>query len=197
MTEPARIWYQSFTDPDVDAPYFTRLRGYLQSIAAIGYEVHPYGLHPGDRFLHPISEFRCAAQVISGALTAEREGYDAFLIGHFQEPALSETRAAVQIPVIGLGEASMLHACTLGRKIALVTINPVFVPYHEQQISRHGLERRVVAVRAINAQVEQLNVMIGMLNASQVRTNRPALQEESMSSTPASCEGWFPTIPTE
>ena len=157
MMQPARIWYQSFTDPDVDAPYFTRLRGYLRSIAGPGSDVDLFGLRPGDRFLHPITEFRCAAQVISAALRAQREGYDAFVIGHFQEPALSETRAAVQIPVIGLGETTMLHACTLGRKTALVTINPVFVPYHEQQIVRHGLERRVVAVRAIEAQVEQFN----------------------------------------
>jgi hypothetical protein len=36
---------------------------------------------PSSRFLHPITEFRCAAQVIANALTAEREGYDAFEIG--------------------------------------------------------------------------------------------------------------------
>ncbi len=157
MSQAARIWYQSFTDPDADAPYFTRLGEYLQSVAGSGYEVHPFGLRPGDRFLHPITEFRCAAQVITAALAAEREGYASFVIGHFQEPALSETRAAVKIPVVGLGEASMLYACTLGRKVALVTINPVFIPYHEQQIARHGLERRVVAVRAIEAQVDQFN----------------------------------------
>jgi hypothetical protein len=89
MMQPARIWYQSFTDPDVDAPYFTRLRGYLRSIAGRGCAVDLFGLRPGDRFLHPITEFCCAAQVISAALRAQREGYDAFVIGHFQEPALS------------------------------------------------------------------------------------------------------------
>ena len=63
----------------------------------------------------------------------------------------------MDIPVIGLGEATMLHACTLGRKIGLVTINPVFIPYHEDQIARHGLAERVVAVRAVEAQVEDYN----------------------------------------
>ncbi len=51
----------------------------------------------------------------------------------------------------------MLHPCTLGRKVGLVTINPVFIPYHEDQIARHGLARRVVAVRAIDCQVAQFN----------------------------------------
>jgi allantoin racemase len=157
MTQAARIWYQSSTDPNVDAPYFTRLGEYLRSVVSPGYEVHAFGLQPGGRFLHPITEFRFAAQVIAGALAAQRQGYDAFVIGHFQDPALRETRAAVEIPVIGLGEASMLHACTLGRKIALVTINPMLIPDMEQQVAHHGLERRVVAVRAIEGQVDRFN----------------------------------------
>ena len=36
-----------------------------------------------------------------------------------------------------------------------------------------------------------------MLKASQVRTKRAAFAEASMSSTPASCAGWLPTIPTD
>jgi allantoin racemase len=59
--------------------------------------------------------------------------------------------------VIGLGEATMLYACTLGRKAGLVTINAVFIPYHEDQIARYGLGERVVAVRAIEAQVSDFN----------------------------------------
>src|SRR6266508_3404004 len=39
------------------------------------------------------------------------------------------------------------------------------------------------------------NVSIGRLNASHVRTNRAALFDASMSSTPASELGWFPTTP--
>jgi Asp/Glu/hydantoin racemase len=59
----------------------------------------------------------------------------------------------LDIPVIGLGESVMLYACALGRKIGLVTINPVFIPWHEDQIARNGLAQRVVGVRAIDAEV--------------------------------------------
>jgi hypothetical protein len=41
------------------------------------------------------------------------------------------------------------------------------------------------------------NVTIGMLNASQNRTNRAALIEASMSRQPARCIGWFATMPVE
>src|SRR5438067_355439 len=39
------------------------------------------------------------------------------------------------------------------------------------------------------------NVTSGLLNASHVRTKRAALFDASMSRTPASCCGWFPTTP--
>jgi Asp/Glu/hydantoin racemase len=47
----------------------------------------------------------------------------------------------------------MLYACTLGRKIGLVTINPIFVPWHEDQITRYGLRERVTSVRALDTSV--------------------------------------------
>jgi allantoin racemase len=79
------------------------------------------------------------------------------VIGHFQEAGLAEARSAVRIPVIGIGEATMLHACTLGRKIGLVATNPAFIPCHEDQIARHGLAGRVIAVRALDVQPGQFN----------------------------------------
>ena len=158
MTSPGvRIWYQSFTDPDVDSPYFARLRDYVSGLAPPGATVEVHGLQPGDRYLHPLSEFRCSAQVLHNALTAQEQGYDAFVIGHFQEPGLQEARASVDIPVVGLGEATMLFACSLGRKVGLVTINPIFIPYHEDQITRYRLQDRVVAVRAVHGQVADYN----------------------------------------
>ena len=73
---------------------------------------------------------------IRNALEAERAGYDAFVIGHFQEPGLLEIRGAVDFPVIGLGEATFLAALSMGRKLGLVTIDPIFIDWHERQVHR-------------------------------------------------------------
>jgi hypothetical protein len=45
----------------------------------------------------------------------------------------------------------MLFACSIGRKIGLVTIDPIFIPWHDEQIVRHGLSQRVAGVAAIKA----------------------------------------------
>src|SRR3954452_13417212 len=150
---PARVWYQSFVDPQEQRPYMLRLQELLAAYASpqVRFEVH--GVSPPDRHLSPLTEFRCAGQAIRGAIEAQRQGYDAVVIGHFQEPGLVECRSALDIPVVGLGEATMLQACALGRTFGLVTINPVFIPWHRDQITRLGLGQRAVGVRAVDTQV--------------------------------------------
>ena len=146
---PARLWYQSFVHPVEQAPYIERLQNLLNSVAGVDFRFEVHGLDPPDHLFHPLTEFRCAAQTIRNALEAERAGYDAFVIGHFQEPGLLEIRGAVDIPVIGLGEANFLAALSMGRQLGLVTIDPIFIDWHERQVRAYGLEHRVTGVRAI------------------------------------------------
>lgn len=151
-----RIWYQSFVDPEQHAPYFGRLREYLTEIADPGIEFEVGGVSPPDTALHRITEFRCAAQAIANTIAAEDRGFDAVLIGHFQDSGLYEARASVDIPVVGMGEATMLYACQLGATMGLVTIDPVFVPIHWEQVVRYGLRERVTGVVATATSVAGL-----------------------------------------
>mgnify|MGYP006197704425 CR=1 FL=1 len=41
--------------------------------------------------------------------------------------------------VIGLGEANLLSALSMGGRFGLVTIDPIFVPWHDRQIRLHEL----------------------------------------------------------
>jgi allantoin racemase len=152
MAEPSRptlIWYQSFVHPIEQAPYLERLQAFLDEAASPGIKFEVHGLDPPDRHFHPLTEFRCAAQTIRNALEAERAGYDAVVIGHFQEPGLLQVRGAVEVPVIGLGEASMLAAMSMGGWLGLITIDPCFIDWHERQVAAHGFHQRVAGIRAL------------------------------------------------
>jgi allantoin racemase len=153
-SHPIRLWYQSFVRPKEHLPYIERLRALLDASASPGINFEVHGLEPPDHLFHPLTEFRCAAQTIRHALKAERAGYDAFVIGHFQEPGLLEIRGSVDIPVIGLGEASLLAAMSMGRRIGLVTIDPIFIDWHQRQITAYGFGQRVTGVRAIHADLQ-------------------------------------------
>lgn len=152
--KPIRIWYQSFVDEENGGTYWNRLRAHVARIAAPSTTIDINGITPYDSYVHPLVEWRCGREMISNAIRAEREGYDAFIVGHFQDTGLYEARAAVDIPVIGLGEASMLHACTLGQHIALVSLKHGYEPWFRHQITKYGLQSRVTGMHRLHADPE-------------------------------------------
>jgi Asp/Glu/hydantoin racemase len=146
-----RILWQSFVDQAGNAAYFERLNAYLNEIAAPDVTVETVGISPPDRDFGRLTEFRCAVLAVDNAIAAARDGYDAFVIGHFQDPGLYEARSAAHMPVIGAGEASLHFAAQLGRRIGLVSIDPVFEVWHLEQAERYGLGARIVGVTGLGA----------------------------------------------
>jgi allantoin racemase len=132
------------------------LRVHLSKIVDEGTVVDVKGITPHDSYAHPIVEMRCAREVICNAVRAEREGYDAFVVGHFQDAGLYEARSVVKIPVVALGEASMLYSCQLGQRIGIVTINTRYIPWFHHQIRKYGLEHRVTGVHAMQFEPGQI-----------------------------------------
>ena len=85
-------------------------------------------------------------EVISNAMQAEREGYDAFLIGNIADPGLREAREIANMPVLGLCESAMHVACMMGANFSFVTINEKFTPRIVENVHRYKLEGRLAAV---------------------------------------------------
>jgi Asp/Glu/hydantoin racemase len=148
-----KIWFQGATDRALMAPYLAKVEAHFKAILEPDFTFTINTTTPPVTTTHALTEFRAARNFIRNAIEAERQGYDAVAINHFQDAGLMEAKAAVDIPVLGLGETTLLHSCTLGRKMGLVTINPAFIPWHEDQVIRYGLQSRVVGVRAVDAKV--------------------------------------------
>jgi len=148
-----KIWFQGATDRVHMAPYIAKVEAHLKSVLEPGFEATFHTTTPPATTTHAITEFRIARNLIRNVVEAEKQGYDAMAITHFQDAGLAEVKSVAKIPVIGLGETTLMHALTLGRKLGLVTINPVFIPWHEDQVIRYGLQQRVVGVRAVPATV--------------------------------------------
>lgn len=146
-----KIWWQSFIDATSSAAYMARLSEYLNTIAAPGTVVEVHGISPPDRGFSRLSEFRCAIIAIDNGIAAAEAGYDAVVMGHFQDPGLYELKSAVGIPVVGTGEATLHFAAQMGRRIGLVTLDDVFCTMHLEQGDLYGLSGRVSHVAGLNA----------------------------------------------
>ncbi|MGI9371212.1 MAG: aspartate/glutamate racemase family protein [Hyphomicrobiales bacterium] len=151
-----RLCYQSYVDYENGKSYWDALQPHLNSVVDEGTSIDIIGITPFDSYAHPLVEFRCAREMICNAVQAERDGYDAFIIGHFQDAGLYEARSVVDIPVIALGESSMLYSCQLGQQLGIVTINPKFIPWFHHQLGKYGLKERVTGVHAMSFEPGQI-----------------------------------------
>ena len=143
-----QILWQSFTA--TGSKYLRLLQEALQALAGPGVEVVVAGLDQAHPHIHRLSEARCAHQVVAANLDAARRGFDAVVVGHFQDGGVHELRAALDIPVVGLGEAALHNAMMLGESFGLVTINPGFLSFHRDQVLRYQLGAKFAGVRAMH-----------------------------------------------
>ena len=149
-----KILWQSFVDENTNAAYLHRLSDYLNKTASDGVQVDVIGLTPPARDFGRLQEVRCGISAIKNAIEGERKGYDAFVLGHFQDPLLYELRSSVDIPVIGLGESTLLWASHLGQRIALVSLDDAFEVIHLEQVAKYGLSDKLLTITALNMKVE-------------------------------------------
>jgi len=150
-----KIWHQSFTDLQAFPRYGETLVEHARSTVAPGVEVVIHGLVPGtypaavapmDFNSHPFLRMNNGRQVCEAALAAEAAGYDAFALGCFFDPALHEARSLVDIPVVSLSETSMLTACSLGRRFAVISLNDFQSQLTEDLAHAYGLTQRLAGI---------------------------------------------------
>lgn len=89
------------------------------------------------------------ASIVEAAINAA-DRFDAIVTVCFLDPALAETREMIDIPAIGLAEASTLLACQIGRKFAIVTLNePKMILEIERNLLLSGLKDRVTGTPVV------------------------------------------------
>jgi allantoin racemase len=84
-------------------------------------------------------------------MLAERRGtFDAAIVAAFGDPGLGGARELFDFPVVGMAEAAMLVACTLGRKFAIVSFARALEPWFAEVVEWHGLSARCSAIRTLD-----------------------------------------------
>ncbi|MEW6440532.1 MAG: aspartate/glutamate racemase family protein [bacterium] len=107
--------------------------------------------------------------LLDGVIEAERQGYDAVIIGCADDPGIREARQAVDIPVVAPAEAAMMLACTLGSRFGMITVLPELVAFCERNIRNYGMESRAVRpVRVHDLGEDWVNALFEMLLNPQV-----------------------------
>lgn len=180
-----RIWHQSVNELEHLGVYKRALEEHARAVLDGTAEVVVHGLPTGSYggasataiLGNAYAYHRILGPVVDNAVTAEREGYDAFVIGSFSEPFLREIRSAVDIPVASLTEAGLLVGCSLGRFIGLVSNAPAVQWMTRTAVDKHGLAARVLDVTSLDPPLDEPALANAYANPAPVIANFTAAAE--------------------
>ena len=122
--------------------------------------------------------------MLDSAVRAERQGFDAFVVGSYSEPFLRELRSAVDVPVVSIAEATFFVACSIGRLAAPVSNDPGIARLVRQSIDAHRLDRRIQSPRSIAPPLDELQLAEAFSNPAHLirsftETARKAIDEDA------------------
>ncbi|MGH3118399.1 MAG: aspartate/glutamate racemase family protein [Gaiellales bacterium] len=145
-----KIWFQKHTilgrNPWLDKAYDVHMRAILPAGTAVDFAGLPEGVYagalPADYVKYGQVETFFSWFFADQAVEAERQGYDAYVIGTSQDPGLDMARSLVSIPVVGYGQSvfGLLH--DQGLRFGVVGFIPELEEVIRRNLTSYGFSSR-------------------------------------------------------
>jgi len=145
-----KIWFQALSpSPKIDPRwtyYQEACERYVPKIARPDTQVHfaATDTRAPKMIVSSYIQYLHLGQVIENAIQAERDGYDAFIVGGMRDLGYSELREVVDIPVVFISEISYHVACILAPKFAVIHSDEHPLQSATAIIKRYGLQDHTV-----------------------------------------------------
>ncbi|MBW2143178.1 MAG: hypothetical protein JRG75_02110 [Deltaproteobacteria bacterium] len=94
--------------------------------------------YPGFRFLND-------REILRNILNARDGEYDGAVVLCVFDPAIRAARQMLDIPVTGLFEASVHLAAMMGRKFAVITAHPSYLPIIEENMEKYRMNVQAIS----------------------------------------------------
>jgi len=94
--------------------------------------------------------------VLHRIVRAEREGFDAAIIGCFYDPGLEAAKEVTRIIVTAPAEASMHIAATFGHRFSIIVGRETWVPQMMENVNRYGMKSHLASFRSIGLPVREM-----------------------------------------
>jgi allantoin racemase len=109
---------------------------------------------------------------------AEKEGYDAAIIGCFYDPGLHEAREiSEKIIVTAPAESSFHIASTLGDKFAVIVGRKKWIPLMERNVRNYGFKDKLVSFKSVELGVYDFHKDVEETKKRIVRASQEAIEE--------------------
>ncbi len=135
-------------------------------------------------------EHLAAPGVIEEVIKGECDGFDAFVIAGFRDPALQACREVTSRPVIGIGEASLHVASMLAARFSIVTILPRIRVLLEEMVEAHGCGRKLASIRTTPLSVLEIGQDMARTRETLRAEAHAAVEEDGAEAIVLGCAGF-------
>ncbi len=126
-------------------------------VASPGTELLPMTAPRGVPYIATRAEAAIGSAVMLEMLAERRGTFDAAICAAFGDPGLGGARELFDFPIVGMAEAAMLVACTLGRKFAIVSFAKALEPWFAEIVDWHGMSGRCAAIQMLDSAFSNIN----------------------------------------
>jgi allantoin racemase len=137
-------------NPNTSTGVTDRLIASARLVASPGTELLPMTASFGVPYIATRAEAAIGATAALEMLAKRRGEIDAAVVAAFGDPGLGGARELFDFPVVGMAEAAMLVACTLGRSFGIVSFSRSLEPWFAEIVAWHGLSGRCAAIRTLD-----------------------------------------------
>jgi Asp/Glu/hydantoin racemase len=137
-------------NPNTSTGVTGRLVAAGKQVAAPGTELIAMTAPRGVPYIATRAEAAIGSAMFLEMLAEKRDTVDAAICAAFGDPGLGGARELFDFPVVGMAEAAMLVACTLGRSFGIVSFSKSLEPWFAEIVVWHGLSGRCAAIRALD-----------------------------------------------
>lgn len=140
-------------NPNMTEAMTSRMTDAGRLVAAPGTQLVPLTATRGVPYIATRAEAQIGGAIALEMLADHHQASDAAIVAAFGDPGLLGARELFDIPVVGMAEAAMLTACTLGRRFAIVTFARSLGPWYEDCVEMHGLSQRCAGVCTLDGAI--------------------------------------------
>ena len=144
-------------NPNTSTGVTDRLVAAGRLVASPGTELLPMTAPRGVPYIATRAEAAIGSAVVLEMLAEKRGTFDAAICAAFGDPGLGGARELFDFPIVGMAEAAMLMACTLGRKFAIVSFAKALEPWFAEIVDWHGMSGRCAAIQMLDSAFTNIN----------------------------------------
>jgi Asp/Glu/hydantoin racemase len=137
-------------NPNISTGVTDKLVASGKRVASAGTELIAMTAPRGVPYIATRAEAAIGSAVFLEMLAEKRGAVDAAVCAAFGDPGLGGARELFDFPVVGMAEAAMLVACTLGRSFGIVSFSRSLEPWFAEIVAWHGLSGRCAAIRTLD-----------------------------------------------